>query len=143
MKLATGEKIMVLRTRIHMEKQELGKLAFPDMLAPHVKIKKFESGAQIPNADEIAAIAKVLNVPVSSIAGEDGIHIEPMVFEVAPSFKYYIGMMNDAARAGKPKLIKTVLNEMCSDGDLMPSCTNPEEPTTPSAAKAPSKKTKR
>lgn len=122
MKLSIGEKIMVLRSRKRMQKQELGNQAFGNLIAPNVKIKKIEQGTQIPSQKDIQAIAKTLGVPIADIVGDNDVYIEPLVLEVAPSLRYYIGMMNDAARMNRPKFIKTVIEEMCSDGQLTNAC---------------------
>ena len=53
LRLTVGERIMIMRIRKGMSKQDLGAVAFPDLSAPHVKLKKLETGFQLLTEEEV------------------------------------------------------------------------------------------
>ena len=44
MKLTIGEQIMIYRTRAGLTQKEFARRAFPDLMAPHMKVQKIEGG---------------------------------------------------------------------------------------------------
>lgn len=133
MKLTIGETIMILRIRKGMQKQELGKIAFPKMLAPQVKLKKIENGSQAPTDEDLKAIADGLGIQVKDILHQDeqvpdGVRIHPRIFEIAPRLKHYIDILNSCAEIDRPVFVSVAIEELCADKELCPNAIEKSHP---------------
>jgi hypothetical protein len=61
--LTIGELCHLKRFRAGLTLAEVGALAWPDFKAAHQKLRKIETGAQIPTGEELARLAEALKAP--------------------------------------------------------------------------------
>jgi hypothetical protein len=123
LRLTVGERIMIMRTRKGMSKQELGAAVFPDLNAPNVKVKKFEAGFQTPTEEEVRQIAKALGVSEGVLIGieptiAEGVAVSTKIIDAVPALANYIGIFNQLATLGKFDMMLDVLTSMCSDDNV-------------------------
>jgi hypothetical protein len=123
LRLTLGERIMILRTRKGISKQELGAAVFPELNAANVKIKKIEVGFQTPTEEEVRQIAKALGVSEGMLIGIepmtiDGMAVSNKIIEAVPALGNYIGIFNQLAALGKFDMMLDVLTSMCSDDNV-------------------------
>jgi len=127
MKLSIGELIMIHRTRKGISKKELAKQAFPDLSAPGIKLKKIEQGMQDPTQEEIARIANILGLDENDLhdpqmfcnATKDGIFVSEKTLKHMSRIGDYLRLISSMAELGKDNLIKTTIETMCNDNELL------------------------
>ena len=124
LRLTVGERIMIMRIRKGMSKQDLGAVAFPDLSAPHIKLKKLETGFQPPTEEEVRQIAKALDVSEGMLFGIEptavgaGMAVSNKIIDAVPALGNYIGIFNQLAALGKFDMMLDVLTSMCSDDNV-------------------------
>ena len=123
LRLTVGERIMIMRIRKGMSKQDLGAVAFPDLSAPHIKLKKLETGFQPPTEEEVRQIAKALDVSEGMLLGIEpttagGMAVSNKIIDAVPALGNYIGIFNQLATLGKFDMMLDVLTSMCSDDNV-------------------------
>jgi transcriptional regulator with XRE-family HTH domain len=96
--------------------KELGTRVFPELSAPHQKIKKIESDKYEPKPDELKALADALDVAVSEIKRviitpmqDDRLFIEEKVFDYLPSLEGDIKIINQAAQMDREETALTII----------------------------------
>jgi hypothetical protein len=116
MQITLGQCLMIHRTKRGLTHKELGHRVFPDLSAPHQKIKKIETGKYAPKPDELKAIAGALEISVSEIkavsitAVDDRLCFEDKVFEFLPSLEGDIKIINQAAQMDREETALTIIH---------------------------------
>jgi hypothetical protein len=112
-KLTTGEKIMVLRTRKGYTLQGFSKLlkenlqSWGEVKNVHQKLAKVEGGLQTPTEHEIQAIAKVLDVDSSELLADA--HESN---EAYAKMKIIIKMLSDAKILGDDQIVESLMSKL-------------------------------
>ena len=115
MKLKQGELIALYRSRKGWTQKMLGEKLFPELSAPHVKMRKIEAGIQKPTDQELEDISAELGIYFDEIDdnpdNEDFI-VSREALEYFPKLKHYLESINLAAKIKDPELIKFTFKKM-------------------------------
>jgi transcriptional regulator with XRE-family HTH domain len=116
MEITLGQCLLLHRIKKGLTHKELGSRVFPELNAPHQKIKKIESGVYQPKPDELKAIAKALNVSLSEIKSfsttpiqDDRCYIDEKLFEFFPGLKGDVNIINQAAHMNREENALTII----------------------------------
>lgn len=101
MELSLGEKIIVLRERKGLKLVDVARKAWPDLVAPHARLKKIETGIIAPTKEDLKKIATILGTTPDNLVSTD----EPVdylivnrdVLEHIPELEVYIKILNEGA----------------------------------------------
>lgn len=127
MKLTIGEQIMIYRTRAGLTQKEFARRAFPDLMAPHMKVQKIEGGRQAPTHEDLAAMARVLNLTsgelnnmeaIIDMETSSGTKISEKVLQAVPKIEHYLKTLNSMAVLNDTHMLKIMIARMCSDHEL-------------------------
>lgn len=118
MKLTQAEWIQVLRRRTNLNQGDFGARAFNTSYeSGRTKVKNIELGKQVPTAEDVRKMARVLGVGESELQpsnndaadqrtvkeGDAVISVE--VLNAFPGFETYLDMLDKAVRIGDTELI--------------------------------------
>lgn len=127
-KLTIGEQIMIYRTRAGLTQKEFARRAFPNLMAPHMKVQKIEGGRQAPTSEDLAAMAKVLNLSSGELSSMEvvvdmetssGTKISEKVLQAIPKIGTYLNALNSIAALEDTHMLKVMIAAMCKDRELM------------------------
>ena len=125
MELTLQEKIQLLRKRTGMNQGQFGAKAFKlTEETGRTKIKNIELGKQKPSADDLAQMAKLLNLPVSALmpkaddltigpmSSNGGMVVEQAVIERFRQLGPYLEMLNRAVAIKDEELIAHIAEKL-------------------------------
>lgn len=103
MQITLGQCLLLYRNKRGLTHKELGARVFPELSAPHQKIKKIESGVYEPKPAELTKLAKALEVSVTDLRHasidtnkQDNMCFNEEVHEMFPNLKESIKIVNSA-----------------------------------------------
>lgn len=123
-----AEIIQVQRRRANLNQGDFGARAFGTSFeSGRTKIKNIELGKQLPTADDLKKMARVLGVDVAelrpsnaeelspaSTSGSDGFVINADVFVHFPDLAVYLDMLNKAAGINDVEMIGHIASRMAT-----------------------------
>ena len=125
MELTLQEKIQLLRKRTGLNQGQFGAKAFNlSEETGRTKIKNIELGKQKPTADDLAQMAKTLNVPASAftpraddltiglMSSNRGMVVDPAVIERFQQLGPYLEMLNRAVALSDEELITHIAEKL-------------------------------
>lgn len=127
MELTQAECIQVLRRRANLNQGDFGARAFNTSYeSGRTKVKNIELGKQIPTAEDLKKMARVLNVDEREIQPSNGggsgtvaMHtgdavIRSEVLKMFNGLETYMDMLNKAVRIGDDELIGHIAGKMAA-----------------------------
>ena len=122
--LTQGEIIQILRKRAGINQGELGAEAFGTSLdSGRTKIKNLELNKQKPTIDDLKAIARCLNLPLSELlflqadenaappaapSGEEGVFVHRRVITCFPGLEECLSILNKALMLNDRELVSYI-----------------------------------
>jgi transcriptional regulator with XRE-family HTH domain len=129
--LTPGELLAIFRNRKGFTQNELGQLAFADLLTPNVKIKKFEKNQQRLSRRDMDKVANVLGIESEWLRYgkltmtedmEDDLSEKEATYQITkkmdsmcPNFSEYIKAINAMAAVDKMDVAVLIFQEMCAE----------------------------
>jgi transcriptional regulator with XRE-family HTH domain len=126
MELTLPEKIQLMRKRMGLNQGQFGAKAFnTSMETGRTKIKNIELGKQKPTYDDLAQMARVLNVPPSMLrqqftgksikpspSNNSGVYVDQMVLDRFTQLGPYLEMLNRAVSIKDEELIAHIAEKL-------------------------------
>lgn len=125
MELTLPERIQLLRKRLGLNQGQFGAMAFNTSVETgRTKIKNIELGKQAPSAEDLAKMAKVLDVPTTVLAkmaspeteGAEQLHrgviVDASVLERFENLEPYLDMLNRAVSMKDEELIAHIAEKL-------------------------------
>ena len=125
MELTLPEKIQLLRKRLGLNQGQFGAQAFDTSVETgRTKIKNIELGKQQPTSDELAQMAKVLevststlhshpvNAPPQQLAWGQGVLVDQMVLDRFEQLGPYLEMLNRAVFINDEELVEHIAGKL-------------------------------